>query len=452
MSTIDLTPSRAVTRRAGLAGFLGTTVEAYDFFVFTYLVAYIAPAFFPGGDPIVGILNSLAVLGTGFLARPIGGIVFGRLGDKYGRRPILISTILMMGASTVAMGLLPTYESVGILAPILLVVVRLLQGAAAGGEVMGSATFVSEHAGRRNHGILSSMTPMGFALGTAIAPFAVALTAAFSTEEFMVEGGWRIPLLLSLPMTAIVFFLRAGLDDSPEFRRLAAVNEVRKSPIRELLRHHKLSLLKVIGISASVLALGYIVAGFFPLFQQQQLGLPVGTTAGIASFAAFAGMLIGFSAGLATDRIGRRATLILILALSGGLMFPVLFLMLATGGAIIPIALLQMIMGGLGGAAAVPAYATFTTIFPPSVRYTGAAIGFGIGSAIGGGFAPFLSQLFTQLTGNVFAPAGVAIVAALIGITLALRIPNRGAAVDPGVAAATPVVDAAPASAQQKGV
>ena len=175
MNSPEITPSRSLVRRASLAGFFGTAVEAYDFMVFTFLIAYLSPQFFPGDNPAAGVLSSLAVLGTGFLARPIGGIAFGRIGDRYGRRFALILTISGMGGATILMGLQPTHTAVGILAPILLVLTRLLQGFFAGGEQMGSATFVTEHASTANYGILSAMTPVGFAFGSMLAPLVVAV-------------------------------------------------------------------------------------------------------------------------------------------------------------------------------------------------------------------------------------------------------------------------------------
>ena len=424
-TTTSPEPSPQVVRRASTAGFLGTMIEAYDFIVFTYILVYIAPLFFPGESTTASILSGLAVLGTGLLARPVGGIIFGRMGDRRGRRVTLIVTITGMGLATFLIGLLPTFEQVGILAPILLCLLRLGQGLAAGGEIMGSATFVSEHATKKNHGLLSAMTPMGFALGTALAPGVVALVTLFASEETMAAGGWRIPLLLSLPLTLIVLYLRTRLEESPEFRRLADLQELRKAPVRAVFQGYAGTLFKVVAISASVLLTGYVVAAYMPLFLQQQVGLAPGTTAGIATFASFFGIILGFSAGFLIDRLGRKATMILILTIVGLLMFPAMYLMKLTGGNFVVTALLQMLLAGLAGAAAVPAYATFTALFPVSVRYTGAAMGFGLGSAIGGGFGPYLAGLLTEVTGNIYAPAGLVAAAALLGIAVISTMPSR---------------------------
>lgn len=424
-------PSQKVVRKAATAGFLGTAVEAYDFFVFTYLIVYIAPHFFPSGDPTAGILQTLLVLGTGFVARPIGGIIFGRMGDRHGRRITLVVTIAGMGIATCLMGLLPTHASVGVWAPILLVLVRLLQGLAAGGEQMGSATFVTEHAGTKNYGILSAITPMGFALGSAFAPGAVALVSALTSEEFMQAWGWRIPLLLSLPLAFIALYLRNNLEESPEFRRLADLREVHNTPLRDLFRSHSIALMKVIAISAAVLAMGYVISGYLPLFLHSEVGLLPGTTAGIASIASFLAIALALTAGLVIDRIGRRATLILIFALLGALTFPAMWTMNNSGGNVVVIGALMMILTGMAGAVAVPAYAAFTSIFPPSVRYTGAAVGFGVGSAIGGGFGPYLAGQATAITGSPYAPALVIAFAAVVGIAVAATIAPHAVAQEP---------------------
>ena len=179
-------------RRAGTAGMLGTMIEAYDFAIYTYLVVFTAPLFFPADNP-----------STGFLARPLGGLFFGRLGDRRGRRFTLIATVVTMGTATFVIGLLPTYATIGVLAPVLLVFLRLLQGFSAGGELMGSATFVTEHGTKRNYGFLASITPLGNALGAALAPAVVGVVTLVIADDLMRDWGWRIPLLLSLPLTIL---------------------------------------------------------------------------------------------------------------------------------------------------------------------------------------------------------------------------------------------------------
>ena len=427
-----LAPSAAIVRRASLAGFLGTVVESYDFFVYTYLIVYTAPLFFPSDDKVVSVLSSLLVLGSGFLSRPLGGLFFGRLGDRKGRRLTLMVTIIGMGVATAAMGLLPTYEAIGIAAPLLLVLFRLCQGFAAGGELAGSTTFVSEHATKNNHGLLSTITPLGFSAGTAIAPAVVAALAAVLSEDVMGDWGWRIPMLLSIPLTLTCLLLRLGLEDSPEFKRLAAEHKVPRTPVRDLISGYWPQLAKVTLLSAAVLMIGYIVAAFIPLFLQDQAGFAPGTTAAMATVSGIAAIVFTLVAGLVIDRLGRRTLMFVLLGAVAVLFYPILSLMQANDGNVIVAVLGFAVLGGLGGAAASPAYAALTATFPARVRYTGAALGFGLGSAIGGGFGPWLSAQLTETTGNIYSPAFLAIAASLIGMTVIASLPSRGVSTDDG--------------------
>ncbi|WP_418059348.1 MFS transporter [Pimelobacter simplex] len=443
-----LAPSPAMVRRASLAGFLGTVVEAYDFFVYTYLIVYTAPLFFPHEDPVTGVLSSLLVLGSGFLTRPLGGLFFGRLGDRRGRRFTLMVTVIGMGTATTLIGLLPTFAAIGVAAPVLLVMLRLLQGFSAGGELMGSTTFVSEHATTRNHGLLSTITPLGFAAGTALAPGAVALVTALLSEQVMSEWGWRIPLLLSLPLTAACLLLRLGLEDSPEFRRLAEAHQIPRSPVSELFAGYGRALVKVTLLSATVLMIGYIIAAYVPLFLQQHAGFSAGTTALMASIQGLVAIVFTATTALVIDRLGRRTTMVALMGALAVAFLPVLVLMKSTGGSFAVSLTGFALLGGLSGAAAAPAYAALTAMFPARVRYTGAALGFGLGSALGGGAGPWLAAKLTAATGDPYASAYLAIGAALTGIAVISRLPSRGVADDDGRFGDDEQADAPPRAAE----
>lgn len=425
-------PSRSMVRRASLAGFLGTVVEAYDFFVYTYLIVFTAPLFFPSDDRMGAILASLLALGSGFLTRPLGGLFFGRMGDRRGRRFTLMVTVIGMGAATTLIGLMPTYDTIGMAAPILLVLFRLFQGFSAGGELAGSTTFISEHANKKNHGLLSSITPMGFAAGTAIAPGVVALFTWLLSDAVMSDWGWRIPLLLSLPLTACCLLLRLGLEDSPEFKRLAASQTVERSPVRELFVRYRAQLLKVTVLSGTVLMIGYIVAAYLPIFLHEEAGFGAAQTATMASASGISAIAFTLVTAFVIDRFGRRNTMFVVMGLIAVLFLPVLTAMKASDGAFAVGLVGFMILGGLGGAAAAPAYAALTAVFPARVRYTGAALGFGLGSALGGGFGPWLAGKLTVVTGNPYSSAYLAIAAAFIGIAVIAALPSRGVSDDEG--------------------
>src|SRR5262245_28020419 len=210
---------KRASRRAAIAGLLGSLIESYDFYVYSYLVVYTAVLFFRTDDPAIAILASLGVLGVGYIARPLGGVFFGHLGDRIGRRRTLVITVVVMGLATTAIGLLPTFDQIGAFAPILIVLLRLVQGFSAGGELIGSATYVAEHSVEGNRGRLASFTPMGVAIGTALAPAAVAVSALALAPDQMAAWGWRIPLLLSFPLTLVCLYYRSRLDDSPAFEQ-----------------------------------------------------------------------------------------------------------------------------------------------------------------------------------------------------------------------------------------
>ncbi|GAA1844253.1 glycine betaine/L-proline transporter ProP [Pseudonocardia ailaonensis] len=423
-------PSRKKVRRAQQAGFLGTLVEAYDFFVYTYLVLYTAPLFFPADNPTSGVLASLLTLGAGFLARPIGGLVFGWMGDRRGRRFTLLVTVTMMGGATLLIGLLPTYQQVGVLAPVLLVVVRLLQGFSAGGELMGAATYVSEHSSKGNRGRLSSVTPLGFTAGTVLAPAVVALVTLLVGPASMGSWGWRVPLLLSLPLAVLCLALRSRLDDSPEFEKLAEEQALARTPVREVVRHHFPALIRVILLGAVVLLSGYVVAGYVPVFLQQQAGIAPGTAATMAAVANCVGIPVVFAAGLLIDRIGKRPVMVLLLGTLTVVALPALMLIKHSGGVWILVVVAFAVLAALASSSSVPAYAAFTGLFPARVRYTGAAFGFGLGSALGAGFGPYLAAQLSVSTGNIYAPAFLMMGVSVIGIVVILTTPNTDAGAD----------------------
>src|SRR5262245_17010897 len=221
---------RAIGRRAAAAGYFGTLVEYYDFTVYAFLVVIIGPLFFPAESAAGSVLSTLAVFAVGYVARPIGGILIGRLGDRRGRRGALLLTVFGMGLATFAMGLLPTFDQAGVLAPILLIVVRLLQGVSAGGEAIGAVTLAAESAWPGRRGLPRPLPPFGAGTGIALAPAVVGLVTALTSPEQLAAWGWRIPLLISLPMTLVCLWFRLRLEDSPEFRSLVDRAERVSSP------------------------------------------------------------------------------------------------------------------------------------------------------------------------------------------------------------------------------
>jgi MHS family proline/betaine transporter-like MFS transporter len=313
-SRAGVAPPKADTttaRRAAIAGGVGTLIEYYDFAVYGFLAVIIAPLFFPSTSPGVSILATLAVFGVAYVARPLGGIFFGRLGDRKGRRHALVITVVCMGVACGILGLLPTHSSVGVLAPVLLVIIRLAQGFSAGGEIGGAATYIAESAPPNRRGFFGSFTPVGSTLGFAVAAAVVGLVALITTDEQMSSWGWRIPFLLALPLAFVCLRVRLKLEDSPEFEEMAAKNEVAKSPLSDVVKKQPWSVLRVVGIAIAMNGSGYIGLTYFSVYLINDLGFSkdsVYWTSAVAIALACATFPLS---GMLTDRFGRKPVLLL---------------------------------------------------------------------------------------------------------------------------------------------
>lgn len=419
----------AADRRAAIATVTGVAVEAYDFIVYSYLVVFLAPVFFPSDDPTAGVLASLLVFAAGFVARPLGGVFFGRLGDRIGRRRTLLITIVLMGAATVAMGLLPGYDQIGITASVLLVVLRLLQGFSAGGEVTGAAVYASEHGGPTNRGRFNSLQPLGFGVGGVLAPAVVGLTAWLVPAGAMATWGWRIPLLAVLPITLVCLLLRTRVAESPQFERLRAEQRASAAPLRETVRRYPVALLQVIGLTMCNGMINYTIIAYLPVYLNT--GGKLSPAAVSWTFAICQLLILPFVlyAGALVDRFGQRRVLVTTLLVVGILIPPSLYVLrnaptLASVGAVVLVLLL--VTAAIG-----PAVLTASTgMFPTRVRFTGIALGYSIGNVIGGGFGPYLAALLAARLGSPYAPILLfvfAIVVGIVAILTARRTPRSEA-------------------------
>ncbi|SNT52019.1 MFS transporter [Rhodococcoides kyotonense] len=412
-------------RRAAIAGGVGTLIEYYDFAVYGFLAVVIAPLFFPSTSPGVSILATLAVFGVAYVARPLGGIFFGRLGDRRGRRSALVITVVCMGIACGILGLLPTHSSVGVLAPILLVLIRLAQGFSAGGEIGGAATYIAESAPPKRRGFYGSFTPIGSTLGFAVAAAVVGLVALGTTDEQMASWGWRIPFLLALPLAVICLRVRLKLEDSPEFEEMAEKNQVTKSPLSDVVKRNPLSVLRVIGIAIAMNGSGYIGLTYFSVYLIKDLGFSkdaVYWTSAISIALACATFPLS---GMLTDRFGRKPVL-----LGGYLAYVVIalpaFMILGATTSILVVGIVYFVYMVLNGVVQVPAFPLFTELFPRSVRYTGVSLGFNIGTIAAGGTAPYVAAQLVESTGNAMSPAYWVIGVCLVGVATVLTIRETG--------------------------
>lgn len=412
-------------RRAAFAGTLGTLVENYDFAVYTYVVVFTAPLFFPGGNTVTAVIQSLAVYAVGFAARPFGGFFFGRLGDRYGRRSTLISTVLLMGGATFFLGVIPTYESIGLWAPILVVVARLAQGFSAGGEVMGSATYVIESSTPGRRGRFSVATPLGSILGAAMGPAVVGVCIAVVGIDSMATWGWRIPFLISLPLTIAVLLLRLRIEESPEFVKLERNDEIATSPVAEAARRHWRAIIICVLLTISINLFSYTLTAYMPIYFVNTIGVPGGTASWMAAIAIAASAPAMFIGGYATDRFGGKTTLTAALAAAAIIVYPAMIVMSGVGNSVWMVGGVYWLLLVALGVAVPPVYHALMGLFPTRVRYSGAALGFNVGNAIGGGCAPLIAASLMAWTGDPRSPGYVVAFAAVLGITTIIAAGSR---------------------------
>ncbi|WP_236791800.1 MFS transporter [Amycolatopsis sp. GM8] len=396
-------PIPPVARRAAVAGAVGTFVEYYDYGLYGVLTVYLAPLFFPAGNAASSILVSLGVFGLGYVARPIGGLVLGRLGDSRGRRTALLASVLLMGLATSLVGVLPTHATAGIAASILLVFLRLAQGFSAGAEVLGSVTYVLESAPPSRRGFLASLTPLGSTLGGATGALIGALTSLTVSKATMLDYGWRIPFLVAIPLSLLAFLARRRIEDSPEFLDLVARKETSRTPLRTLFSQHRGPLLLGCGLALGVNAVSGM-AGWLTTYlaaTRQLPATPIIFVYGIATLLAAVGSPI---AGRLIDRFGHTRVMVATFAAFLVLSVPILWLLgtaTAPGILFIGVAVYLMLVAFLTA----PAYAYLAELFSTDVRFSGSNFAQNVGVCIAGGTTPLIAGALVVGTGSALSPA-----------------------------------------------
>jgi MFS family permease len=412
---------RRQARKAGIAALVGTTLEWYDFLIYGTAAALVLNSqFFPEIDPAVGTLAAFATYAVGFLARPFGGLILGNMGDKLGRKRMLVFTIILMGTATTLIGVLPTYAAIGVGAPILLICLRLLQGFGAGGEYAGAVVLSVEHGDQKRRGLAGAWAPMGFALATLLSTGVFQLmTAVLSPEDFQ-NWGWRVPFLLGAALLLVGYFIRRTIDETPAYEVAVKAEdeglaETTKVPVFQAMRRHPRNFLVVIGARFAENGFAYLFPVFAVGFAVNSLGVSSSVTL-TAVVIASAVQLVAVPLWAAlSDRIGRRPVY------AGGAIASLLwlvpfFLLVETMS---PVLLVIGFVVGLGifyPAMLAPQAAYFAELFDTRTRLSGFAFAREIGSVLAGGFLPLIATALLAAFGHWWVV--VAYLAVLTAITL----------------------------------
>ena len=437
-------------RQVVVASSAGTVIEWYDFYVFGTLAPILAPLFFPASSETAAFLNTLATFGAGFAVRPLGALVFGRIGDMVGRKYAFMVTLLIMGAATAAIGLLPTVATVGIAAPIMLVLLRLLQGLALGGEYGGAAIYVAEHSPAHRRGFFTSFIQATATLGLLVSLVVILATRALVGEAAFKAWGWRIPFLLSALLVVMSYYIRRRMSESPVFRRMKEEGTVSKMPIREAFgswERWKIFLAVLFGVVAGQAVVFYTCQFFALFFIQKVLKLSLTDSYVTMALGIIVGTPFYLLSGSLSDRIGRKNMIVGGLFLTAAALYPIYKGMMWAGGPvsgegaaavashpqIIVLALLVALQVFLVTLSYGPMAAFLVETYPARIRYTSMSLPYHLGNGWFGGFTPFIAASMVAAYSSPFAglvyPIAVCTIGGIIG-ALFVREPDGARAGD----------------------
>jgi MHS family shikimate/dehydroshikimate transporter-like MFS transporter len=397
------------------ASVIGTIMEWYDFFIFAAAAALVFPAlFFPEREPLTGTLLAFGTYGLGFFARPVGGIIFGNLGDKIGRKTVLVITLLLMGIATTLIGVLPTFERLGLWAAVLLIALRILQGLGAGAEFGGAVIMAAEYSPQGKRGLYASLPCTGVAIGLLLSSGVFSLFAALPEEQFL-AWGWRVPFLLSIVVVAVGLYVRLRILETPVFSQVKETNTEVGIPVLEVVRSQPRNLLVAIGARFSENGNAYIIQTFTLTYVATQLGM--------SDNVALRGVLIASAVGIFTiplfgalsDRVGRRPVYMFGSAFLALFSFPFFWLLNTETSVLIWLAIVLANSVGVYSMFS-PQAAYFAELFDTRVRYSGLALAREVSAPLAGGIAPFIATYLLSRTGTYWPIALYMIVLALISL------------------------------------
>jgi metabolite-proton symporter len=408
-------------RRVAFASAIGTTIEWYDYFIYSTAAALIFPSqFFSTLSPASATLASFATLGVGFLARPVGGILWGHFGDRIGRKGMLVASLVLMGVATVGVGVLPTYAQIGVAAPILLVAMRLLQGLSAGGEWGGAALMAVEHAPTGQRGRYGAYSQIGVPAGLILAQLVFVVIGATLTDEQFASWGWRLPFLLSIVLVGVGLFIRLRIEESPVFRVLKTEQVRARLPMIDVLRERPRELLIASVSFIANTAIGYVFLAYLLSYGTSVLRVSRTTMLLVVIVGSVSWLLSIIISARWSDRVGRKPVYLVGSVLL--VVWPVpFFLLVDTRSAALMVLAVIVLTIGLGASYG-PQSALFAEMFEPRYRYSGASFSYAVGAVLGGGFAPLVATALQSATGTSLSVSAYMVVTALISLAAVLAI------------------------------
>ncbi|MET8900595.1 glycine betaine/L-proline transporter ProP [Streptomyces sp. NPDC048594] len=405
----------ALVRRAVKAAALGNAMEWFDFGVYSYIAVTLGKVFFPSGNPTAQLLSTFGAFAAAFLVRPLGGMVFGPLGDRVGRQKVLALTMILMAAGTFAIGLIPSYATIGVWAPVLLLAARLVQGFSTGGEYAGASTFIAEYAPDKRRGFLGSWLEFGTLAGYIGGAGLVTLMTALLSDGDLTSWGWRIPFLIAGPMGIVGLYLRMRLEETPAFAAEVAKAEKKrpKVPLREMVTGQWRALLLCVGLVLVFNVTDYMLLSYMPSYLTSELKYD--ETHGLLVVLAVMALMMVVQpfAGALTDRVGRRP--VIAAGCAGFLLLSVPALLLIREGSLLAVGLGMAALGLLLVCFTASMPSALPALFPTRVRYGSLSIGFNISVSLFGGTTPLVVTALIGATGDMMMPAYYMMAAAVIG-------------------------------------